>query len=912
MLNDNDLKNLVGKPVDIESSAYLYRADRATEENPPESWFALMRYAGLPFDKPIDLNVQAIKSALCSLLWEEIRPIQTLKLIWADTTGRRPLPEELIITTFEAEGNSSSWWHNLKPVERLLEPDWRLKISDDGNTYVYQLMASTCGIVLSLAGKSASDYAVPRVIIETQDTWKQMNLEIEWGFDPTTLNTDYSGRIELYDGKAIRLSPLLEDAVTSLASPFSWNSADGTGARRGVKLSLLYMGTSTWRRVQPFTTQPDDVARTIITVWTKAGNFSFLAADLEHGPILAPEYGFFVRRTSELNVQLPPLSWISQATNAKEFIQELKIRKLKTIREQTRDHAEQTWEGAVTGIHGHHLPPTPRPPVGSEPPMQVSVPCERLTAQWNLGAWHLTRHSEINPETGRLCFNDYPYGILGSETYLILAALDMMGVHKAAEDGFEHWVSLPMQPQVKAGEQSIGREKELPDKHNFGSWPDRPCGNFMDGMGCFTLAKGLPGKGGHMDGVHPSGPGCIGWALTEHYWMTGDIEWLKVSAPRIKANAEWILRQRQGAASLVPGGDRLWCKGLQPAHQTTTDSGGQFLQWYYSESYYYAAVLRLAITLNEIDPEGAAKLMAEAEEYRKDLLAAVERSIALSPVVQVRDGTYHSVIPFACYMRGLGPGAWGWQRDGSGGHFGPLTFETDLSALPLMSVAGLFSKHDARLQGYLDVHEDRLLVDNPRTVPYSWFLSGWHHQVGLQKTIETHLACDDIPVFLRSFLNGYAIHILPNEEYVFNEHTHRGPADKIFEEAAFLANFRNLLVMEEGPNLWLARGTPRVWLEQGKKISVKNAPTHFGPIDYEIVSDVDNKKITATIKFSIRNTGLCESPSVKELFLRLRHPKSAPIKEVTVNRKIWSDFDPSKEIVRLQDLEEITIVEVHY
>src|SRR4029077_12645616 len=34
--------------------------------------------------------------------------------------------------------------------------------------------------------------------------------------------------------------------------------------------------------------------------WTKAGNFSFLAADLENGPILAPEYGFFVRRTSDL------------------------------------------------------------------------------------------------------------------------------------------------------------------------------------------------------------------------------------------------------------------------------------------------------------------------------------------------------------------------------------------------------------------------------------------------------------------------------------------------------------------------------------------------------------------------------------------------------------------------------------
>ena len=71
---------------------------------------------------------------------------------------------------------------------------------------------------------------------------------------------------------------------------------------RGVKFSLLYMGTSKWRQVQPFTSQRDDVARTIVTLWTKAGNFSFLAADLENGPILAPEYGFFVRRTSGWSV----------------------------------------------------------------------------------------------------------------------------------------------------------------------------------------------------------------------------------------------------------------------------------------------------------------------------------------------------------------------------------------------------------------------------------------------------------------------------------------------------------------------------------------------------------------------------------------------------------------------------------
>ena len=83
--------------------------------------------------------------------------------------------------------------------------------------------------------------------------------------------------------------------------------------------------------------------------------------------------------------------------------------------------------------------------------------------------------------------------------------------------------------------------------------------------------------------------------------------------------------------------------------------------------------------------------------------------------------------------------------------------------------------------------------------------------------------------------------------YIFNEHAVHGPPDKIFEEAAFLERFRNLLVMEDGQSLWLARATPRAWLEQGKKIAVKNAPTHFGPVAYEIVSDVDNGKIAATV-----------------------------------------------------------------
>ena len=329
------------------------------------------------------------------------------------------------------------------------------------------------------------------------------------------------------------------------------------------------------------------------------------------------------------------------------------------------------------------------------------------------------------------------------------------------------------------------------------------------------------------------------------------------------------------------------------------------MQFYEAEAYYWASLARLAATLSVIDPAGGAKLAAEAEAYRKDLRAAVERSIALSPVVPVRDGTFHSVIPFACYVRGLGTGAWGWQRDGSGSHVGPLYWDTVQSAAALISPAGLLSPEDARVQGYLDVLEDRVLLENPYVGNRNWFDAGWQYQGGLERTANMHLDGDDIPVFLRSFLNCYAIDILPNDGYVFNEHAVHGPPDKIFEEAAFLERFRNLLVMEDGQDLWLARATPRAWLAEGQRIAVKNAPTHFGPVAYEIVSHAAHGTIAATVEMPSRNP-----PDA--VLLRLRHPRAAPMKSVTVNGQPWTDFNPAKEMIRLHGLQGTVKVETVY
>jgi hypothetical protein len=309
----------------------------------------------------------------------------------------------------------------------------------------------------------------------------------------------------------------------------------------------------------------------------------------------------------------------------------------------------------------------------------------------------------------------------------------------------------------------------------------------------------------------------------------------------------------------------------------------------------------MAELLALIDPQEGAEMGAEAEAYRKDLAASIDRSIALSPVVAVRDGTYHSFIPFAPYVRGFAAGAWGWRR--CQGHVGAIYWDTVQSADPLISPSGLMSPLDRRVQGHLDVLEDRLLLENTkvnaRTPGYDpdkdWFShASWQYQCGLERHANIHLAADDAPNFIRSMLNQYAVDIMPGE-YTFREHTTGGPPDKIYEESCFLERLRHMLVMEDGDSLWLARATPRAWLEPGEKIAVKNAPTHFGVIAYTIVSGADRGTISATVELPSRETP-------KSIILRLRHPKAAPLKSVEVNSKAWLKFNADKEFIQLDGL----------
>ena len=329
---------LAGQPADIAPSAYLYRADRRAEENPPEAWILLMQHANLPFDKPPDRNAQAVKQALCGLLWEEVRPVRRLVLSWPRKGKRVPQPDQLVVSCFDGRDDTAHTWWNPRTVKKAPAPE----VSADGRTYSYAIPVDTWAVVVAVRGpKEASAFAVPALQAFVADQWKQMDVEVEWGFEAARAPLAYDGHIDVYDGRLAPLQTLGAGEGMRITGPDAWRSAgisasaspaqeekgglQGGTTRRGLRFRLLYIGDSRWRRVWPYHAQAEDVARTIVTVWTSSGSFSFLAADLELGPILAPEYGFFVRAAATNRAPVtavavsdapPPKTLLTTKTNA--------------------------------------------------------------------------------------------------------------------------------------------------------------------------------------------------------------------------------------------------------------------------------------------------------------------------------------------------------------------------------------------------------------------------------------------------------------------------------------------------------------------------------------------------------------------------------------------------------------------
>jgi len=129
------------------------------------------------------------------------------------------------------------------------------------------------------------------------------------------------------------------------------------------------------------------------------------------------------------------------------------------------------------------------------------------------------------------------------------------------------------------------------------------------------------------------------------------------------------------------------------------------------------------------------------------------------------------------------------------------------------------------------------------------------------------------------------------------------------QNAAFLQALRTLLIQEtydadgEPFALRLTPATPRVWLEDGKKIGFLDAPTIFGPVSGEIVSHLQENRVLAEWTLPSRNP-----PGA--IHWRLRLPDEKTIVSVKVDDKVHDRFDSATGVIDMTGIKGAVSVEV--
>jgi hypothetical protein len=105
---------------------------------------------------------------------------------------------------------------------------------------------------------------------------------------------------------------------------------------------------------------------------------------------------------------------------------------------------------------------------------------------------------------------------------------------------------------------------------------------------------------------------------------------------------------------------------------------------------------------------------------------------------------------------------------------------------------------------------------------------------------------------------------------------------------------RWMLVFEDPTTheLWLAKATPRNWLQDGRTIALSNAPTQWGPIGFAIHSHISANRIEASLSLPAK----VPPGGIK---LRLRVPESHRLQSITLNGGAWIQWDAARETVTM-------------
>lgn len=354
------------------------------------------------------------------------------------------------------------------------------------------------------------------------------------------------------------------------------------------------------------------------------------------------------------------------------------------------------------------------------------------------------------------------------------------------------------------------------------------------------------------------GQGQALWALVHHFQVTGDKECLRTAYEAIRKGALWIKNVTDGTQILNEHGDKPCYFGLIPAGEGEAIGSDGYM---YYHDFWAVLGLREAIVAAEAlgQDADAAWMKQTSEEFCANLLSSVKES---------------------------------YQRIGNKEFIPATPFDPTLDiwgAITALYPARFLDAHDPMMTSTLDRMARHCQEDE-----YTFFVT---------KKIWTYITADwamcyllrnDLPMFYRLF-NGYVAHASTTnawiEEIFLNSHYGTGDMPHGWAAGQYVLLHRNALVYEDGKKLELCWGVQPDWLKEGAKVSVKEAPTEFGKVQFEL------QRSGSTLSLDYRLTPGPGQARAEEVRLHIP-PLAGKITSVSVNGAVRS-LAPGESVITL-------------
>jgi hypothetical protein len=321
--------------------------------------------------------------------------------------------------------------------------------------------------------------------------------------------------------------------------------------------------------------------------------------------------------------------------------------------------------------------------------------------------------------------------------------------------------------------------------------------------------------------------GFKAWALMEHYYHTKDISLLKTLYPQMLASSRWQNEQRKKTKVIIDAEKSVYY-GLMPKGMGDGGllDGDDYYGIFYTHNIWtvYADYLAYLAALILDEQTDARELKEIYETAKNDLQHAMERG-----AIKDKDG-YR-------WLSGV-PG----KETGSCWGILNAAFPTNVLSPDHELITGTIK------------HVEKIMSMGGIPIHTGWMADGMWVAITLDNFAEVHLLRNEGDI-ANAFLYATLNHGTPL--YSWCEERGQEPGSKetsgdrqhLWTPVAVVRFIRDMLIMEDGNTLHLARGIARGWLMSGEPVGIENASTRFGNISYNIRFDSVKSILTGEIYF---------------------------------------------------------------